>query len=157
MAQSDSNVPHRIGRVIKFIKNGKDVQVKVVVYYRKKDLMDGFPSEIDEPRKLYASFYCEKFHLRAIQGKCTVIHLNYINDISSYVKLDDHFYFDELYDDFSTNNYKLIPTDNITNMREPYINILKEKYHFIATEHTQTTEYLKEFQKCCSCNEWCSE
>lgn len=157
LAQSDPNAPHLIGRIMAFIKDNLGIHVKVAIYYRQKDLVAIFPSEKDEPRKLIATIHCEKFPVRVIQGKCTVVHPDYINDMESYTQLDDHFYFDELFDRFSLISYKVLPTDKITNMPEQYANILKEKYHFIASEPAQMKEYLKEFQECPYCGEWCSE
>ncbi|KXN67842.1 hypothetical protein CONCODRAFT_10025 [Conidiobolus coronatus NRRL 28638] len=58
-------------------------------------------SKKDEPRKLIATTHCEKFPVRVIQGKCTVVQPDYINDMESYTQLDGHFYFDELFDRFS--------------------------------------------------------
>jgi hypothetical protein len=127
-------VPYSIGRIIEFIPpedtsvppprphRGKQVEnimrVRVAWFYRPTDVQD---KGLGDHRLLLAALFSEIIPFSNVRGKCIVRHRDKIGDLVGYKKKDDRFYFHQLFDPFTKDNYEVILSTDIHNRKSATI------------------------------------
>jgi hypothetical protein len=179
-------VPYSIGRIIEFIppeepgppptnkwemmrKRDTGLRVRVAWFYRPTDVQD---KGVGDHRLLLAALFSEIIPFTYIRGKCIVRHRDKISDLTAYKKKDDHFYFHQLFDPFTKDNYEVILASEIHNCEYlqpgravPLIypcivpsqikDVLVSRYEFVVCEREALPDLQDNLRLCETCGDWC--
>ncbi|KAI8897378.1 PHD-zinc-finger like domain-containing protein [Globomyces pollinis-pini] len=135
-----------IGRILSFLM----VERKVKIGW----FLRGSESAKHKPRLLIATMTSDINPISSIKGKCTVTHLDNIPKLDDYIKRENHFYYYQLYDRFTTRFYDVIPLSKAKTLPKDIIQKLK-RYKYILVEQGKASSFL-ETQICSICKEWCN-
>lgn len=121
-------VPYSIGRIMEFIPpedasllaNQREANVppetglrcRIAWFYRPTDVQD---KGVGDHRLLLAAMFSEITPFSNVRGKCIVRHRDKITDLQAYKKKEDHFYFYQLFDPFTKDNYEIILAQEVHN------------------------------------------
>ncbi|PVG02078.1 hypothetical protein CPB86DRAFT_780999 [Serendipita vermifera] len=162
-------VPYSIGRIIEFIpaeepgppptnkwemmrKRETGLRVRVAWFYRPTDVQD---KGVGDHRLLLAALFSEIISFTNIRGKCIVRHRDKISDLTAYKKKDDHFYFHQLFDPFTKDNYEVILANEIHNLPSQIKDVLVSRYEFVVCEREALQDLQDNLRLCETCGDWC--
>ncbi|PVV02564.1 hypothetical protein BB560_002978 [Smittium megazygosporum] len=131
-----------------------DIQLKIACFIRQIDLDDRKTHNLDHKR-LVAIMKTEVHSLTLFRGKCTVQHSSQIKNLNSFKRLQDHFYYNTLYDTFIPRLYDVIPVSSVLNVPRQVKQKLLDTYKFIFCEQDKTNDLTQKTRICVICSEWC--
>ncbi|QHS73207.1 DNA-binding E3 ubiquitin-protein ligase SNT2 [Saccharomyces paradoxus] len=197
MISEPAGEPYYIGRVVNFVSKpefsktihdaikvtsvfpAKFFQVRMNWFYRPRDIQEHVNTF--NPRLVYASLHQDICPISSYRGKCSIFHKDEIFDILPNEKESiirpNIFYFDELFDRYTSKYYKVYSTDKILNRwnsKSPFLYVLNRRFRYIYAEpkyplekvfkkyvfHELEVNALRpsdyEWDKRCQfCKEWC--
>ncbi|KAF9199294.1 putative PHD type zinc finger protein with BAH domain-containing protein [Haplosporangium sp. Z 27] len=155
MASEFIGESYYIGRVMEFGKQikGKPLQVRIGWFYRPKDVM---ARRNHDPRLLVATMHSDMNPLSSIRGRCIVTHQSYIEDLDSYKKKPDHFYYNQLFDRYILRFYDVLPVESVRNLPADVAEVLNKRYQYIVVEAGTASEYTDAHRVCLICKRWCA-
>ncbi|WFC98742.1 putative PHD type zinc finger protein with BAH domain-containing protein [Malassezia yamatoensis] len=154
--------PYVIARVMDFAwRSGEEdrkQEVRANIFLRMRDLTH---RANNDSRLLVATMHSELYPMEAIRGKCRVKHRDLINngtspEVAAWKRLDDHFYYHQLYDRYIHRFYDVIPTWKVKNAPDTVLASLREKYSFIVSETSISSDLCDALRGCAVCHEWAS-
>lgn len=119
-------VPYSIGRIVEFLspedlltrrgeasrKRDNSLRIRIAWFYRPTDVQD---KGVGDHRLLLAALFSEIIPFSYVRGKCIVRHRDKITDLVAYKKKEDRFYFYQLFDPFTKDNYEVMLSTEIHN------------------------------------------
>jgi hypothetical protein len=119
-------VPYSIGRIVEFLspedlltrrgeasrKRDNGLRIRIAWFYRPTDVQD---KGVGDHRLLLAALFSEIIPFSYVRGKCIVRHRDKITDLVAYKKKEDRFYFYQLFDPFTKDNYEVMLSTEIHN------------------------------------------
>ncbi|KNE64603.1 hypothetical protein AMAG_09960 [Allomyces macrogynus ATCC 38327] len=140
--------PHYIGRIMAFPDKRR---VRVAWFYRPQDVLNHTKSY--PARLLVASMHSDINPVRSIVEKCTLTHLNDIDDLEAYTAKDRTFYFHQLFDRFTKRVYDVIPAASVTNRPAEVLRRLRQ-FPYILVEEGRDKELKTGYSECRRCAQW---
>lgn len=152
--------PFYIAQILGFTKkdktatnrNASNYMFSVCWFYRPRDLN----RRITDTRLVYASLHRDNCPLSSFRGFATVKHKSEIEDLESYRKQPDCFFFDKLYDRYMIKMYDMIPTSQLVHLPPNYYKALNKRFAYIFVEVGKADELLSSPKNCEKCLQWCS-
>ncbi|OBZ86246.1 Lid2 complex component snt2 [Choanephora cucurbitarum] len=148
--------PYYIGRVMEFCTSRKrnGLQARIAWFNRPKDVIN---RKSADPCLLVATMHSDINPVSSIRGKCTVTHKYYIpqDQMDTYRKTEDNFYYNQLYDRYIQRVYDVVPCETVQNVPMDTLEALKQRYQFIVVEQGKAADLTVARRICCVCQEWC--
>lgn len=148
--------PYYIGRVMEFVTSHKrkGLLARIAWFNRPKDVIN---RKSADPCLLVATMHSDVNPVSSIRGKCTVTHKYYVpkDQMDSYRKEPDNFYYNQLYDRYIQRVYDVVPCETVQNVPTDTLEALKSRYQFIVVEQGKASEFTTAKRMCCVCQEWC--
>ncbi|KAK4517574.1 uncharacterized protein ATC70_000914 [Mucor velutinosus] len=140
---------YRIGRVMEFCASHKHQGqgVRIAWYIRFKDINNR--KSLDH-RLLVATMHSDINPVTDIQGKCTVLHQHYIQDIASYKRQENHYHYRQMYNRDLDRFYDLVLCDTIQQIPLDILQALKESYQFVAVTRETAARLVPTKGKSCN-------
>lgn len=126
--------------------------LRVNWYYRPRDV-GRFNSDT---RLVYATMHSDICPLTSLRGKCSIKHRSEIDDLESYRKERDSFYFVQVFDRFIRRQYECIPVAQIINVPEKVKKALDERWKFVVVEIGRVKELTSAVKTCKRCTKYCA-
>ncbi|CAO1614953.1 unnamed protein product [Sympodiomycopsis kandeliae] len=161
--------PYIIGRVMEFViassarsgaaalaSSSGTLQVRVNVFQRQRDISHKATSD---SKLLLATMHSDVYALENVRGLCEVRHRELIGDapqISAWKKMDDHFYYYQLYDRYIHRHYDVIPTTKLQNVPPEVLETLRKRYSFVIAEVGMAGDLCDAVRGCAVCHQWAS-
>ena len=121
--------------------------LRVNWYYRPRDIQRHSP----DTRFVFASMHSDTCPLSSLRGKCDIRHLSEIEDLSSYKKTRNCFWYDKMFDRYIHRLYDVIPTKDIINVPSNVKKVLDERWRFILVEIGKGKELTGAVKTCKRC------
>lgn len=150
--------PYYLGRVMEFVQSpgGDDSRrvqsVRINWFYRPKDI----GRKTTDTRLVFATMHSDVSPLTALRGKCWIRHRGEIDDMESYRKMPDCFWYEKLYDRYIQKNYDLVPTSTIVNVPDKVKKVLDERWQFVLVEQGRSKELTSAVKLCKRCTGYCA-
>lgn len=168
--------PYYIGRVLEFVSkedshhtHSGGMEIHSHDHEDDHEILDKYwvrvnwlyrPSEISkksaDSRMLYLTMYSDLCPLQSLRGKCTIKHIEHVENIQKYRAIPNCFWFDKLYDRYITRLFDVIPTEKVVNLPKKIYDVLVDRYQYVITEIGKCKELCTAPNYCNSCNQWCS-
>ncbi|KAJ1817114.1 putative PHD type zinc finger protein with BAH domain-containing protein, partial [Coemansia sp. RSA 2598] len=113
-------------------------------------------AKIKDTRLLIATMHSDLNPVSVIKGKCFVRHSREINDMNAWKSAPDHYYYNQLFDRYSTRLYDIVPVNQIRNAPQDVLQKLKDTYEFIFAEPQKIADLVNTRRACTICAKWCS-
>ncbi|KAJ2882696.1 putative PHD type zinc finger protein with BAH domain-containing protein, partial [Coemansia asiatica] len=113
-------------------------------------------AKIKDTRLLIATMHSDLNPVSVIKGKCYVRHSREINDMSAWKSAPDHYYYNQLFDRYSTRLYDIVPVNQIRNAPQNVLQKLTNTYEFIFAEPQKIADLVNTRRACTICAKWCS-
>ncbi|OGE49459.1 hypothetical protein PENARI_c021G06473 [Penicillium arizonense] len=144
--------PYYLARIMEFLPsktkpNGFIEALRVNWYYRPRDIQRHSP----DTRFVFASMHSDTCPLSSLRGKCEIRHVSEIDDISSYKKARNSFWYDKMFDRYIHRMYDVIPTKDIINVPGNVKKVLDERWKFILVEIGKGKELTGAVKTCKRC------
>ncbi|KAJ2693811.1 putative PHD type zinc finger protein with BAH domain-containing protein [Coemansia sp. IMI 209128] len=130
------------------------LHVRLAWFQRPRDLPITRGRSKDE-RMLVATMHSDINPVNAIKGKCQVRHTAEIADLSSWKSRPDHYYYNQLFDRYSTRLYDIIPVAQIRNAPQNVLQKLRDTYEFIFAEGQKISDLVSTRRACTICATLC--
>lgn len=177
-------VPYSIGRIVEFLspedlltrrgeaslKRDNGLRIRVAWFYRPTDVQD---KGVGDHRLLLAALFSEIIPFSYVRGKCIVRHRDKITDLVAYKKKEDRFYFYQLFDPFTKDNYEVMLSTEIHNCVYRLVfnsiythegsysvpghikDVLVSRYEFVVCERDAMPDLQDHLRLCETCGDWC--
>lgn len=122
-------------------------------YYRPKDI----GKKVNDTRLVFATMHSDISPLTALRGKCQISHKAEIEDMESYRKIPDCFWYEKLYDRYIMKYYDVIPCFQIVNVPERVKKVLDERWKHILVEQGRAKEFTSAVKLCKRCTGYCAK
>ncbi|KAJ5245906.1 hypothetical protein N7468_000889 [Penicillium chermesinum] len=130
-----------------FAVNGVIEALRVNWYYRPRDIQRHSP----DSRFLYASMHSDTCPLSSLRGKCQIRHVTEIEDMNTYKKTRDSFWYDKMFDRYIHRLYDVIPTKDVINVPTNVKKVLDDRWKFILVEVGKGKELTGAVKTCKRC------
>ncbi|KAF3056298.1 E3 ubiquitin-protein ligase SNT2 [Daldinia childiae] len=149
--------PYYLGRIMEFLHVQNDVTkgvdaLRINWYYRPKDI----GKKVNDTRLVFATMHSDISPLTALRGKCQIRHKAEIDDMETYRKTPDCFWYEKLYDRYIQKNYDVIPCFQIVNVPERVKKVLDERWKYILVEQGRSKEFTSAVKLCKRCSGYCA-
>ncbi|KAI1455710.1 hypothetical protein F4805DRAFT_459545 [Annulohypoxylon moriforme] len=149
--------PYYLGRIMEFlhVQNSSTKPVEALRmnwYYRPKDIA----KNMNDTRLVFATMHSDISPLTSLRGKCQIRHKAEIDDMESYRKTPDCFWFEKLYDRYIQKYYDVIPCFQIVNVPERVKKVLDERWKYILVEQGRAKEFTSAVKSCKRCSGYCA-
>ncbi|KAI1482717.1 hypothetical protein F4774DRAFT_245997 [Daldinia eschscholtzii] len=149
--------PYYLGRIMEFLHVQNDVSkavdaLRINWYYRPKDI----GKKVNDTRLVFATMHSDISPLTALRGKCQIRHKAEIEDMDTYRKTPDCFWYEKLYDRYIQKNYDVIPCFQIVNVPERVKKVLDERWKYILVEQGRSKEFTSAVKLCKRCSGYCA-
>lgn len=124
--------------------------IRVNWYYRPKDI----GRRVQDTRVVFASMHSDTCPLASLRGKCHIQHLNDIENLETYRKQKDSFWFDKLYDRYMHRYYEVIPTSKVVNVPQRVKDVLDERWKFVLIEVGRSRDLTSASKRCIRCEQF---
>lgn len=133
----------------------KGLYVRMAWYNRPKDI---FNRRWYDSAMLIATMNSDLNPVSAIRGKCIVQHKYYIpkDQFEQYKSMEDHFYYNQLYDRYMQRVYDIVPCETVQNVPMDIQEALSQRYQYIIVEQGKASELTVARRNCCVCQNWCA-
>ncbi|KAJ5688638.1 hypothetical protein N7462_003030 [Penicillium macrosclerotiorum] len=145
--------PYYLARIMEFLpsktkESGVIEALRVNWYYRPRDIQRHSP----DTRYLYASMHSDTCPLSSLRGKCLIKHVSEIDDMNSYKKGRDSFWYDKMFDRYIHRLYDVIPTKDVVNVPPNVKRVLDDRWKFILVEMGKGKELTGAVKTCKRCH-----
>ncbi|KAJ2826033.1 putative PHD type zinc finger protein with BAH domain-containing protein, partial [Coemansia furcata] len=130
------------------------LRVRLAWFQRLRDLPIARARTKDE-RSLVATMHSDINPVNAIKGKCQVRHSAEITNLNAWKSKPDHYFYNQLFDRYSTRLYDIIPVTQIRNAPQNVLQKLRDTYEFIFAENQKITDLVSTRRACNICATWC--
>ncbi|KAI1779999.1 hypothetical protein F4818DRAFT_161606 [Hypoxylon cercidicola] len=149
--------PYYLGRIMEFLHVQNDVTkpvdaLRINWYYRPKDI----GKKVNDTRLIFATMHSDISPLTALRGKCQISHKAEIEDMESYRKTPDCFWYEKLYDRYIMKYYDVIPCFQIVNVPQRVKKVLDERWKYILVEQGRAKEFTSAVKSCKRCAGYCA-
>ncbi|KAI1661433.1 hypothetical protein F4813DRAFT_385964 [Daldinia decipiens] len=149
--------PYYLGRIMEFLHVQNDATkavdaLRINWYYRPKDI----GKKVNDTRLVFATMHSDISPLTALRGKCQIRHKAEIDDMETYRKTPDCFWYEKLYDRYIQKNYDVIPCFQIVNVPERVKKVLDERWKYILVEQGRSKEFTSAVKLCKRCSGYCA-
>ncbi|KAI6093814.1 hypothetical protein F4821DRAFT_221508 [Hypoxylon rubiginosum] len=149
--------PYYLGRIMEFLHVQNDTAkpvdaLRINWYYRPKDI----GKKVNDTRLVFATMHSDISPLTALRGKCQISHKAEIEDMESYRKIPDCFWYEKLYDRYIMKYYDVIPCFQIVNVPERVKKVLDERWKHILVEQGRAKEFTSAVKLCKRCTGYCA-
>ncbi|KAJ2371598.1 putative PHD type zinc finger protein with BAH domain-containing protein, partial [Coemansia sp. RSA 2607] len=131
------------------------LRARLAWYHRSKELPVS-RAKSKESRLLIATIHADLNPISAIKSKVVVRHTREIHDLNAWKNAPDHFYYNQLFDRYSTRLYDIVPVDEIRNAPQNVLQKLTDTYEFIFAEPQKIADLVSTRRACNICAKWCS-
>ncbi|KAJ5788706.1 hypothetical protein N7457_003696 [Penicillium paradoxum] len=144
--------PYYLARIMEFLPSktkpgGYIESMRVNWYYRPRDIQRHSP----DSRFVFASMHSDTCPLSSLRGRCDIRHVSEIEDIGSYKKRRNSFWYDKMFDRYIHRLYDVIPTKDIINVPANVKKVLDERWRFILVEIGKGKELTGAVKTCKRC------
>ncbi|CAG8314796.1 unnamed protein product [Penicillium salamii] len=144
--------PYYLARIMEFIYSktkpgGLIESLRVNWYYRPRDIQRHSP----DTRYVFASMHSDPCPLSSLRGKCDIRHSTEIEDVNTYKKTKNSFWYDKMFDRYIHRLYDVIPTKDIINVPGNVKKVLDERWRFILVEIGKGKELTGAVKTCKRC------
>ncbi|KAJ5573440.1 uncharacterized protein N7459_007867 [Penicillium hispanicum] len=145
--------PYYLARIMEFLPSkteeddGTIEAIRVNWYYRPRDIQRHSP----DPRLLYASMHSDTCPLSSLRGKCDIRHVSEIDDMNTFKRSRDSFWYDKMFDRYIHRLYDVIPTKDVINVPANVKKVLDERWKFILVEVGKGKELTGAVKTCKRC------
>ncbi|KID99991.1 Bromo adjacent protein, partial [Metarhizium majus ARSEF 297] len=150
--------PYYLGRIMEFLhvhakgESKRVDSVRINWFYRPKDI----GRKNTDTRLLFATMHSDISPLTALRGKCQIRHRVDIDNLETYRRTPDCFWYEKLYDRYIQKNYDLIPTSTIVNVPDKVKKVLDERWKFVLVEQGRGKELTSAVKLCKRCSGYCA-
>ncbi|KAI1809365.1 hypothetical protein GGS20DRAFT_309237 [Poronia punctata] len=149
--------PYYLGRIMEFLHVKNDSRkpvdaLRINWYYRPKDI----GKRVNDTRLVFATMHSDISPLTALRGKCQIKHKAEIDDMDTFRKTPDCFYYEKLYDRYIQKHYDVIPCFQIVNVPEKVKKVLDERWKYILVEQGRAKEFTSAVKLCKRCGGYCA-
>ncbi|KAK0309342.1 putative PHD type zinc finger protein with BAH domain-containing protein [Friedmanniomyces endolithicus] len=150
--------PYYLCRIMEFLHSDSENPassvdaLRVNWYYRPRDVQR-FNSDT---RLLYGTMHSDICPIASLRGRCTIKHRSEIEDLESYRKERDSFYFVQVFDRFIRRWYECIPVTQIINVPDQVKKALDERWKFVVVEVGRVKELTSAVKTCKRCARYCA-
>ena len=116
--------------------------------YRPRDI----PRQVHDTRLVYVTMHSDSCPITSLRGKNTIRHKSEISNLEEYRKLEDHFYFVQMFDRYIHRYYEVIPTSQVINVPERVKKVLDERWRFVIVELGRGKELISAIKTCARCS-----
>lgn len=124
--------------------------IRVNWYYRPKDI----GRRVQDTRVVFATMHSDTCPLSSLRGKCNIQHLNDIDNLETYRKQKDSFWFDKLYDRYMHRYYEVVPTSKVVNVPQRVKDVLDERWKFVIIEVGRSRDLTSASKRCIRCEQF---
>lgn len=148
-----------IGQIMGFITyktnvtNPERISVKICWYWRSKDVYVHNTERRDDPRLVVCTMQTDLNKVSDIRGHCNVKLFSEIEDIESYRKGPDNFYFLNIYNIWTRRLFDIVSPNEVKNLPEP-IKLYAKKYPHYLVEYGRRDDFING-KFCAKCLGWC--
>ncbi|KPI38784.1 Lid2 complex component snt2 [Cyphellophora attinorum] len=147
--------PYYLARIMEFLHANNDPAapvdaIRVNWYYRPKDI----GRRVQDTRCVIASMHSDTCPIASLRGKCNIQHLNDIDNLETYRKQKDSFWFDKLYDRYMHRYYEVIPTSKVVNVPQRVKDVLDERWKFVLIEVGRSRDLTSASKRCIRCEQF---
>lgn len=150
--------PYYIASIMGFQvdKVTKKVKVQLGWYLRPhdKDVASLRKRKIRDSRYIFATMHTDTVPARLLTSRCTVEHEQCIDDLEAYIKQENCFYYNQLYDKYNRKFYDVVPLRNVKALPRVTMERLA-KYSFLVVDDG-TANYYTHDRTCDFCQEQCA-
>lgn len=134
------------------------VWVRMNLFQRQRDFQT--KATIDS-RLLLATVNEELFPLECVRGFCHVRHRSLIGDgsaqdLATYKRQEDRFYFTQLFDRYVHRYYDVMPSNLLRNAPADVISVIQSRFSFIFFETGLERDLTQAPRTCDKCKQWAS-
>ncbi|KAJ5179181.1 hypothetical protein N7492_002391 [Penicillium capsulatum] len=145
--------PYYLARIMEFLpsktqEDGVIEALRVNWYYRPRDIQRHSP----DTRFVYASMHSDTCPLSSLRGKCQIRHISEIEDLATYKKQRDSFWYDKMFDRYIHRLYDVIPTKEVINVPPNVKMVLDVRWKFILVEMGKGKELTGAVKTCKRCH-----
>ncbi|KAJ5157012.1 uncharacterized protein N7482_008112 [Penicillium canariense] len=145
--------PYYLARIMEFLpsktkESGVIEALRVNWYYRPRDIQ----RHSADTRFVYASMHSDTCPLSSLRGKCQIRHASEIDDLTSYKKMRDSFWYDKMFDRYIHRLYDVIPTKDVVNVPPNVKRVLDDRWKFILVEIGKSKELTGAVKTCKRCH-----
>ena len=124
--------------------------IKVNWFLRPRDI----PRKVNDSRLVFATFQTQTCPISSLRGKCRITHRTEINDLDSYRRGKDSFWYEKLFDRYIHRFYEVIPTTQVINVPEKVKRVLDERWKYVVVEIGRGKELTSAIKSCKRCNQY---
>ncbi|KAL2915669.1 putative PHD type zinc finger protein with BAH domain-containing protein [Polyrhizophydium stewartii] len=147
-----------VARILCFITETSspdaEPKIKVAWFLRPRDVFVSGRRKHYDPNLVVATMNTDENPISAIVRKCEVRHTSDIDDLDSFRKRPDAFFYNQLFDRYTRRLFDVVPLKDAKNLPEMIMRMLRN-YQFILVEAGQAQSFT-ERRVCSRCSEWCS-
>lgn len=122
--------------------------LRVNWYYRPRDIQRHSP----DTRYVYASMHSDTCPLSSLRGKCQIRHASEIDNVGTYKKLRNSFWYEKMFDRYIHRLYDVIPTKDVINVPGNVKKVLDDRWKFILVEMGKGKELTGAVKTCKRCH-----
>ncbi|GAA5849428.1 hypothetical protein JCM8547_000445 [Rhodosporidiobolus lusitaniae] len=127
------------------------LRLRVNYYFRTRDITNRY---VADHRVLVASFHTDIVPAEYVRGRCTVMHREHIGDLERYKRMEDTFYWHQLYDRYLHRYFDSVPTYRVKNAPADIVKHLVDNFEFVLCEVGRGEELCDAQRGCCVCFKW---
>jgi hypothetical protein len=149
--------PYYLARIMEFlhVKNDPNAPVeslRINWIYRPRDI----PRKAVDSRLVFATMHSDTCPLMSLRGKCSVLHRSKIENLETYRKTPNSFYYVQLFDRYMHRYYEVIPTKDIINVPQKVKKVLDERWQAVVVEIGRGKELTSAIKTCKRCVGYCA-
>ena len=149
--------PYYLARIMEFLhldndQNAPVDSLRVNWFLRSRDI----GRKVNDTRAVFASMQSDTSPITSLRGKCKILHRSDINDLDSYRKEPDAFWYEKLFDRYIHRFYEVIPTSHVINVPAKVKKVLDERWQFVVLEVGRGRELTSAIKSCKRCQQYCA-
>ncbi|GAA5823901.1 hypothetical protein JCM10212_000721 [Sporobolomyces blumeae] len=128
-----------------------DLRVRVAYYFRTRDITNRY---VADHRLIVATMHSDTVPARYVRGKCLVMHKEHVDDLETYKRRVDTFYWCQLYDRYLHRYFDALPTYKIRNAPPEVVKHLVDHFEFVLCEVGTGNQLCDAQRGCSTCSKW---
>ncbi|KPV75349.1 uncharacterized protein RHOBADRAFT_14417, partial [Rhodotorula graminis WP1] len=130
------------------------LRVRVAYYFRTRDITNRY---VADHRLIVATMHADTVPASYIRGLCTVKHRDHIEELETFKRQDDSFYWHQLYDRYLHRYFDAVPTYKVSNAPPEVVRHLNDNFEFVLCEVGTAAELCDAQRGCCVCRKWAAK
>ncbi|GAA5966106.1 hypothetical protein JCM3765_002607 [Sporobolomyces pararoseus] len=128
-----------------------DLRVRVAYYFRTRDITNRY---VADHRLIVATMHSDIVPASYIRGLCKVMHKEHVEDLESWKRQTDTFYWCQLYDRYLHRYFDALPTVKVRNAPQEVLDYLLSHFEFVLCEVGTGNQLCDAQRGCHSCSKW---